>query len=488
MLYVIWGLALMTSLSLPFLPQISQPADSSIFFGRFHIVFLHFPVVLVLLASALILWNYFSAGFQAGRQVSIQITSSLLLLALISVFASVFTGFLLYQGGDYGGKLVTQHLYGGVVLSLLMSGAVYVQLCIPKEKLKQWALLTLLGVSVIVVVFTGHAGGSLTHGEEFLSAYKPLWFAKPTALSTKPQSEILWYEDLVQPILEDKCLSCHNEHKTKGGLLMSNWDNLIKGGKSGKTMLIARVPDSSELYLRTILPLDHDDHMPPTERPQLTSDELFIIHQWIKEGADQGRQIGVGPSVPGDQMRLTNYLNGLKSRVKRKALEKEEHDQLTKSLAEIGSELGLRIEPDPDSEKGLFGVSIPLPPSHKVDDQTISKLKPFAEHISKLSLPGTEITDDAFYDIAKMENLQSLLVMKTKVTGSGLVYLTELKSLKRLNFSFTNLSNSAALTLTMIPTLEEIYLFQTAADTVVVKALKEYMKDTKIVESEGPYY
>jgi predicted CXXCH cytochrome family protein len=37
----------------------------------------------------------------------------------------------------------------------------------------------------------------------------------------------------IQPILQAKCYSCHNEHKLKGGLDMSSIEKLLKGGEDG---------------------------------------------------------------------------------------------------------------------------------------------------------------------------------------------------------------------------------------------------------------
>jgi hypothetical protein len=47
-------------------------------------------------------------------------------------------------------------------------------------------------------------------------------------------SDAFIYADLVEPILNAKCMGCHNSSKAKVELLMDTKELLIKGGKSGK--------------------------------------------------------------------------------------------------------------------------------------------------------------------------------------------------------------------------------------------------------------
>jgi hypothetical protein len=42
------------------------------------------------------------------------------------------------------------------------------------------------------------------------------------------------FNDLVKPILQTKCMSCHNNKKAKGDLIMETEELLLKGGKTGK--------------------------------------------------------------------------------------------------------------------------------------------------------------------------------------------------------------------------------------------------------------
>jgi hypothetical protein len=89
----------------------------------------------------------------------------------------------------------------------------------------------------------------------------------------------------IQPILESRCLECHQPDKVKGELLMHTADALLKGGESGPGVVPGK-PEASEIVKRLILPADHDDVMPPKKSgAPLTSDQVKAIQQWVSEGA-----------------------------------------------------------------------------------------------------------------------------------------------------------------------------------------------------------
>jgi uncharacterized membrane protein len=93
------------------------------------------------------------------------------------------------------------------------------------------------------------------------------------------------FNDLVKPILQTKCMSCHNNKKAKGDLIMETEELLLKGGKTGK-LWDSTSADFGLLMKRIHLPLETKKHMPPQGKPQLTDDEMAVLSNWIKSGAD----------------------------------------------------------------------------------------------------------------------------------------------------------------------------------------------------------
>jgi hypothetical protein len=87
----------------------------------------------------------------------------------------------------------------------------------------------------------------------------------------------------VQPVLETHCVSCHNPDKTKGKLLMTTVEGMMKGGENGAVVVPGK-PEESALMKRITLPKDDDDIMPPEGGP-LAAADIDVLKQWIAQGA-----------------------------------------------------------------------------------------------------------------------------------------------------------------------------------------------------------
>ena len=86
----------------------------------------------------------------------------------------------------------------------------------------------------------------------------------------------------VAPILQTRCLSCHNARDRRGGLSLQSGNAVRAGGESGIVLTPGDVESSYLLDL--ILPEDGTAEMPKGE-PPLTSAEIDIMRQWIGAGA-----------------------------------------------------------------------------------------------------------------------------------------------------------------------------------------------------------
>ncbi len=97
-----------------------------------------------------------------------------------------------------------------------------------------------------MIIVTGHLGANITHGQDFLFAPVEAAKEKPVVLF----EDAMVYADMVRPILEAKCISCHNSDKAKGGLIMESNASLLKGGRDGA--LWDSTQDDFGLMLRRI--------------------------------------------------------------------------------------------------------------------------------------------------------------------------------------------------------------------------------------------
>ena len=473
------GVSLIVML-LPFLPVPEEKVIGyTAFLGRFHPLILHFPIVLVLLLGLAEIGRIFQIATINNRLIGF-----LLWITVISSFLTVMAGFFLYRSDDYQGAIIQNHFWGGVGISLAANLGLILfrrfQLKAHKQQPVFYQIVILIAVAI--TAYTSHMGGSITHGSNFLSEPLAVMRAKNEVERKAPQ-DMLVYGDIIQPFLEDKCLSCHNPYKTKGGLLMNSLANLLKGGKSQKPILVPNDPAASELFHRITLPLTDDEHMPPKEKPGLTDDEITLLRWWINEGADEEMLLGLNPPDSIATL-MQQYLPKLFRSERLKLQREKEQQKLAEELATFGEKLNLVIEPDPD---GFFMVSMEFPPK-AVDDNTIRKLLKYGDLFSKISLPGSEITDDALYDISRMPNLRQLYLPKTLIKGEGLIYLKNLQELEAINLSHSSLSNEHLLHLNQLPAIQEFYLFGTAVDSLVLFTMKEHLPDVEVLWEEGPYY
>jgi hypothetical protein len=140
--------------------------------------------------------------------------------------------------------------------------------------------ITLL-LALAAMVPTGHLGGSMVHGSDFLFA--PLR-EKPQPMPPAPDAPASIYQRDIAPLLERTCTKCHNPDKQKAELLLTTPAGIQRGGENGP-VLVPGEPDQSPLLARCLLPLDHDDHMPPPEKSQPTAEELAKLRAWIAAGA-----------------------------------------------------------------------------------------------------------------------------------------------------------------------------------------------------------
>ncbi len=88
------------------------------------------------------------------------------------------------------------------------------------------------------------------------------------------------YDDHVRTVFENKCFSCHNPDKAKGGLDLTTYGATMAGGSSG-SIVEPGAPDASRLY-RSMAHLEEPE-MPP-EGGKLPDDQLKVVADWISTG------------------------------------------------------------------------------------------------------------------------------------------------------------------------------------------------------------
>lgn len=110
----------------------------------------------------------------------------------------------------------------------------------------------------------------------------PVASAAATVEAQAPADAVDFTRD-VMPIITRTCVECHGPDKVKARLRMDSVEGLQKGGKSG-ALVKAGDPENS-LMLRRVLGLDGEDQMPLDKDP-LTEKQIDTLRRWIAAGAN----------------------------------------------------------------------------------------------------------------------------------------------------------------------------------------------------------
>jgi hypothetical protein len=95
----------------------------------------------------------------------------------------------------------------------------------------------------------------------------------------------------VQPILQARCLACHDKDKRKGGLSLATYGDSLDGGRNGA---VIRPGNAAGSLLVHRIAGEIEPQMPKDEDP-LAPTELAVIRRWIEQGA---RETPTSPPAP----------------------------------------------------------------------------------------------------------------------------------------------------------------------------------------------
>lgn len=295
---LVWIASLLVSVALLLLPFVFRldgkaHADWQQFLGRFHPFVVHLPVGLILLVPALEL---------AGRTRPALREAAMFVLGL-SVFSCLLAltlGYLLAYGSGDAGAGVSRHMWSGMALTIAVSLCALVRGS--SAGLRRFYPYLLASV-LLLLALTAHQGGSLTHGDRYLSEYMPAPLKRLAGgrLPAKPPDfPDSFYARHLYPIFQAKCVVCHGEQKVKGGLRVDSYDLLMRGGTEG-AVIIPGKPERSILLQRIMLPPDHKKSMPGEGKPPLKPEEIAWIRAWIAQGASPELKSLEGVALPEEQ-------------------------------------------------------------------------------------------------------------------------------------------------------------------------------------------
>ena len=416
----------------------------------------------MLLAILFELLSYAKKFQQLASSVSI-----ILLLGFIAAFVASITGYLLSLSGDYDFQRLNNHQVAGIAVTVC-SGLLFVMTIEPFKKrfpLNRKVFSALAMGLFVLVSYTGHLGGTLTHGSDYLSlqVLSGQKLEKPTSVD-----EALLYEQVVQPILAKRCSQCHREDKRKGKLSMHTISDLIKGGKTGPAVVAGTLKES-ELYTRITLDPSNEKFMPADGKPPLTKNETAIIKWWIEKGmALDGEKIAELKGAEEIKSEVAVFLgldDGQGNQFDlRHGNEINPDIPVTLNLASVDSLRNHGVQVRMMLHDPVM-LDVTLPANSDIDLNTI---KPYliavAKNIIWLNVSANKLTEQDLDFLSFMSNVEKLRLEKNPINDAIANLLLGLDHLVVVNLNETEITKKCIDQLSQMPNLKRVYHWRTMAE------------------------
>jgi hypothetical protein len=456
---------LLCALLILFPPDGLERASWAQFIGRFHLLTVHFPIALVLLVPVLE-WAGRSPRFAyLGSSVDF-----LWPLAMLSSLAAATLGWCLSRSGAYSGRLVTQHMWGGVSVAAacwlcwMLRGYFHgPRLAYPL------ALLATVGL----VSWTGYRGGQLSQGENHLTEHMPVPLRKLIGLSSGstalPRSNpAYFYGAHVEPIFITHCDSCHGPDKQKNRLRLDTYEALMRGGKHGPAIKAGNAK-GSELFRRVTLSPSDDDAMPPQGKRPLAANEVKLLELWIAAGASSTLPAGAIKGAPTNEVPVVAEVT----------FPEIDPAAVTQSRAPLAQAVGQLKERYPgvleyESRGSAYLALDASALGPRFGDDDLAALKSLSAQIVIADLSRTAITDRSAPLLAAMKHARVLRLTETRITDAGVSSLGGLDQLESLDLYGTAVTPASLKVVESLPKLRHLYAGATkiSADASVPDSLK----------------
>ena len=436
--------------------------DFVLFLGRFHPLVVHLPIGFLLFAFIL-------EVFSRWKKNPVLTTSIPLALLLGSGSGAVacILGYMLSLSGDYDADALDSHFWFGIATTVIA----FVAWLIRIEKINTSSVkklqpnISALTLLVVLISVTGHYGGNLTHGSDYLVKYFP--FGKEEkkeliAVTKIDDAEV--YGHLVKPILQNKCASCHNDSKKKGGLSLADSISILSGGKNGEVIKIGDALQS-ELIKRVLLNPNDDDFMPPDGKTPLTEDEIAILTYWIDKGQANFKAKVANVETPEDITGIASTMLGLSGAFSNGSeVPVPKVGLITEDEINSLQNEGFRLR-ELAFETGLYDVV--LAPNTITSNtggnlkSKLEKLLKIKDNILWLSLEGNQLTDESVKVIAQLPNIQKLKLNNNPISDAAVSQLLHMEHLTSINLLGTKITSKSLESFSKMKNLKYAFVWKT---------------------------
>jgi hypothetical protein len=438
------------------------------FLGRFHVLVLHLPITLVLVV-AVMEWLR-----RAGRHPELEpALRGLWAATALSALLTVTLGYLHFSEGGFTGSSALAHRALGTSVALLALAAWLVRWRWPARFHAAGAPVALS--LVVLVTLTGHFGGNLTHGNTYLVQYAPNAIRRLVGLPAlrAPVSDVAKadpYLDVVQPMLQSHCSSCHNADKRRGGLDLSTYASTFKGGEDGAVVTRGNAA-GSELIRRVSLSPQQDDFMPKEGKTPLTAPQVAILRWWIDAGAKSGVNVS-NLHAPRNitQLMAAQLKDGAQPAPAQSASSQPSSDQETASAAPqkadprvLDALAGIGLMARQVSMSDAHLIVSPITPGSPISAASLQTLASVAgTQVIELDLRSAKLDAAALAPVGALHGLKRLRLDRNVLNDQALQAIGKLDRLEVLGlYGNAGITDASVPLLQGLPALRHVYVWQT---------------------------
>ena len=206
------------------------------------------------------------------------------------------------------------------------------------------------------------------------------------------------------------------------------------------------------LLNRIRLNVDHEDHMPPVEKPQLTGLEIDLISGWVMTGASFDQTIQENNSPAFEKWLEKKSVPGTVSRWPDEPVEKPSE----KAISTLKKDFGVIIRPLSVSSNYLE-IKIPALISHS--PEFWKSYKEIAPNLVTLNLSEAVLDRKLLADYCVALQLRKIYLNGAELRKDALKSLQGLNHLRYLNLVSTKISKQDLEDISSLVSLEEVYVF-----------------------------
>lgn len=424
--------------------------------GRTHPLLLHLPIGFLLILGLLPLLK------SQLQEENLRVFRTFLLdIATISLALTALAGLFLAQEEGYQSASINWHKWSATAVSFLTYGLLLWNRYFPKRPQVYYPFLY---ANLVLLLVAGHIGGELTHGKDFL--LDPIKTKQATAIT----EDMSVYAAMVQPILDAKCVKCHNPAKSKGKLLLTNSESLLAGGKNGPVFLAGNA-DSSALIKRLNLPLQDEYHMPPENQSQLTNVETQLLYEWIQAGADFEQSIGVLAATSPLFVALKPLWDKANAQQDAPTIRYDFPPLKAAKLKQLNTPFRT-VRPTANGSPAL-SANFFIAQSYQTN--FLKELLLAKQQVTSIDLSSMPIEDEALEILSQFPHLEKLSLNNTPISGNNLDLLTNCQNLRELALSNTSISKDQLAVLSELEQLKTLYIWSTSVTIDDLPELKRML-------------